>query len=171
MKSYFLRTMLLLGFALSLSLAGHAQNSTRQDEVAKRGADVMPFNHLATLHVFAKTDDGGTMRIIVRDPSAAQQIRMVRVHLQDMQARFANGDYSGPSHTHGDDMPGLGQLKSAKPGQISVSYHEVADGAELQFRTAAANLISALHVWIDAQLSDHGKDAMAGQQHDEMPKK
>lgn len=163
-----LRAVTAVGLALAFSLAVRAQDSNRQDEVAKRGADVMPFDHLATLHVFTKTDDGGTMRVIVRNPSDTAQIRMVRAHLQDIRGRFEKGDYSGPSHTHGNNMPGLAQLKSAKPSQISVSYQELADGAELHFRSTTVDLISALHVWIDAQLSDHGNDAMAAhQQHGE----
>jgi hypothetical protein len=152
----------LISLTLAFSVASVAQDSSRQDEVAKRGADVMPFSHTATLHVFAKTHDGGTLRLIVRDPTDTQQIQMVRAHLQDMRGRFEKGDYSGPSHIHGNAMPGLAELKAAKPGQIAVSYQDTADGAELEYRTRDPKLISALHAWIDAQLSDHGKDATAG---------
>jgi hypothetical protein len=162
MSSYLLRAAALISLTLPFSFAGLAQDSSRQDEVAKRGADVMPFSHMATLHVFAKTDDGGTLRLIVRDPADTQQIQMVRAHLRDMRERFEKGDYSGPSHIHGDAMPGLAELKAAKPGQIAVSYQDVADGAELEYRTSDPKLITALHAWIDAQLSDHGKDATPG---------
>src|ERR1700733_5715106 len=162
MSSYLLRATALVSLTLPFSFAGLAQDSSRQDEVAKRGADVMPFSHMATLHVFAKTDDGGTLRLIVRDPADTQQIQMVRAHLRDMRERFEKGDYSGPSHIHGDAMPGLAELKAAKPGQIAVSYQDVADGAELEYRTSDPKLITALHAWIDAQLSDHGKDATPG---------
>jgi hypothetical protein len=79
-----------------------------------------------------------------------------------MRGRFEKGDYSGPTHIHGDAMPGLAELKAAKPGQIAVSYQDVADGAELEYRTSDPKLVSALHAWIDAQLSDHGKDATPG---------
>jgi len=116
------------------------------------------------MHVFTKTSDGGTLSVITKDAADERQIRMVRAHLQDMRGRFQRGDYSGPSHIHGDDMPGLAQLKAAKLGEIKVSYREVPAGAELQYRTADARLITALHEWIDAQLSDHGKDAMSGHQ-------
>ena len=162
MRSYPLRATALMSLTLIFSVASLAQNSSRKDDVAKRGADVMLFSHVATLHVFAKTDDGGTLRLIVRDPGDTQQIQIVRAHLQDMRGRFEKGDYSGPSHIHGDAMPGLAELKAAKPGQIAVSYKDVADGAELEYRTSDPKLIAALHAWIDAQLSDHGKDATTG---------
>lgn len=62
-------------------------------------------------------------------------------------------------------MPGLAQLKAAKPGEISIAYRDVKGGAELTYRTRKAELVSALHAWFDAQLSDHGADAMAGHLH------
>jgi hypothetical protein len=154
-------TVLVL-IAMSVSMTGRAQDAQRQEDVAKRGAEVMPFAHTDTMHVFTKTADGGTMRIVAKDAADAQQISMVRAHLQLMRGRFEQGEYSGPAHIHGDAMPGLADLKSAKPGKIAVSYRQVEGGAELQFRTADAKLLSALHDWFDAQLSDHGKDAVAG---------
>jgi hypothetical protein len=169
MNSCLLRSTTLLLFVLPCSFPTRADDVDRQAEVAKRGADVMPFSHTATMHVFTKTRDGGTMSVITKDAADERQIGMVRAHLQDMQGRFQKGDYSGPSHIHGDAMPGLAQLKAAKPGEIKVSYQEVPAGAELQYRTANARLISALHDWIDAQLSDHGKDAMAGHQQQAAP--
>ena len=59
-------------------------------------------------------------------------------------------------------MPGLAALKAARPGQIAIAYTDLKDGAELSYITANAALVSALHQWFDAQLADHGKDAMTG---------
>jgi hypothetical protein len=59
-------------------------------------------------------------------------------------------------------MPGLAELEAATPGQIDIAYQEVPAGAELTYRTSDARLVAALHRWFDAQLSDHGADAMAG---------
>jgi hypothetical protein len=56
-------------------------------------------------------------------------------------------------------MPGLAELKAANPGQIAISCQDVADGAELEYRTSDPKLVAAIHAWIDAQLSDRGKDA------------
>lgn len=35
-------------------------------------------------------------------------------------------------------------------------------GAELDYKTTDPKLVAALHKWFDAQLSDHGSDAMEG---------
>jgi hypothetical protein len=159
MKSSFLSMLLALAAAGALAQPADAQ---RQAEVARRGGDVMPFSLAATQHVFTKTTQGGTQRVVARDPHDAAQVKLVRRHLREIEAQFRRGDFSGPAHIHGEDMPGLAELKAAKPGQVAISYREVRGGAELSYRTRNPHLVAALHSWFDAQLSDHGHDAMAG---------
>jgi len=146
-------------------LVAHAADAQRQAEVAKLGADVMPFSLKATTHIFTKTAEGGAQRVVAKNPAATTQVRLVREHLHDIQAQFLKGDFSGPSHIHGNEMPGMADLKAAMPGQVAIHYKDVDGGAELTYRTADAKLVAALHEWFDAQLSDHGADAMAGHEH------
>lgn len=61
-------------------------------------------------------------------------------------------------------------MSRANPGQITIVYKEIADGGELIFSTLDTSLISALHVWFDSQLSDHGKDAASVHSHEDMKK-
>jgi len=159
MIKYVLQIVLLSAFA------AQAADSQRQAEFASRGADVMPFSLKATTHVFTKTAEGGTQRVIAKSPADAQQVKLVREHLHGIRAEFLKGDFSGPSHIHGNEMPGLAELKAAKPGEVTIAYKDVVGGAELSYRTADAKLTAALHKWFDAQLSDHGEDAMAGHRH------
>jgi hypothetical protein len=154
-----------LAVLVSLPLLAHAADAQRQAEVAKLGADVMPFSLQATTHIFTKTAEGGVQRVVAKSASDAQQVSLVREHLRDIQRQFLKGDFSGPTHIHGAEMSGLSVLKAAKPGQIVIDYKDVAAGAELAYRTADTKLVSALHQWFDAQLSDHGADAMAGHMH------
>lgn len=143
----------------------------REAEVAGRGKDVMPFSLAATTHVFTKTVAGGVQKVVAKKSTNATQVKLVRQHMQELRDQFLNGDFSGPSHIHGQDMPGLSDLKHAKPGQIGILYKEVRSGAELTYNTTDASLVAALHKWFDAQLSDHGKDAMEGHaQHDGIKK-
>jgi hypothetical protein len=150
---------------LVMPFVAAAADTERQADVAKRGADVMPFSLKATTHIFTKTSDGGTQRVIAKDTSDARQIQMVREHLRHIQAEFQQGAFAGPSHVHGVEMPGLAELKAAKPGAIAIVYRDVTSGAELLYKTADGGLVSALHTWFDAQVSDHGDDAMAGHMH------
>src|SRR5664279_6334820 len=99
-------------------LVAHAADAQRQAEVAKLGADVMPFSLKATTHIFTKTAEGGIQRVVVKSTIDTKQVRLVREHLHAIQAQFLRGDFSGPSRIHGNEMPGLADLKSAKAGQI-----------------------------------------------------
>ena len=148
-----------------MPVASNAADAQRQAEVAGRGKDVMPFSLKATTHIFTKTHEGGVQRVVAKDVTDAGQTAFVREHLQEIKAQFLKGDFSGPSHIHGGDMPGLAELAAAKPGQIAIAYKEVAGGAELEYKTADHQLVMALHKWFDAQLSDHGSDALEGHQH------
>lgn len=137
----------------------------RQAEVAERGKDVMPFSLGATRHVFTKTPQGGVQQVVARNAADAAQVQLVRQHLQEIRDQFLSGDFSGPAHIHGDDMPGLAGLRAARPGQVAIRYRDIEGGAELVYATQEAPLVAALHKWFDAQLSDHGRDAMAGHEH------
>jgi hypothetical protein len=149
----------------TLTIVTHAADAQRQTEVAKLGADVMPFSLKATTHIFTKTGEGGVQRVIAKNSTDTTQVRLVREHLHDIQVQFLKGDFSGPLHIHGNAMPGLADLRAAKPGQVAIEYKDLEGGAELTYRTTDAKLVLALHEWFDAQLSDHGADAMAGHQH------
>jgi hypothetical protein len=157
--------MLLAIAAAALPLAAPCADPKRIDDVARRGAAVMPFDLKATTHVFSKTPDGGVQSVVAKHPHDAAQVRLIRSHLKDIETQFRQGDFSGPSHIHGQAMPGLAQLRAAKPGQIRIGYADLPDGAQLTYSTKSPELVAALHAWFDAQLSDHGPDAMAGHRH------
>lgn len=161
------KRMLPMAVALlsALTLA-HAGDPARPAEVARRGADVMPFGLAATRHIFTKTAEGGVQRVVARKAGDRAQVRLVRQHLQDIEAQFRRGDFSGPSRIHGAAMPGLARLRAAPAGAVAISYRDVPGGAELAYRSANPELVSAVHSWFDAQVSDHGRDAMAGRAHD-----
>lgn len=142
-------------------------SAERIHEVARRGTDVMPFDLQATVHVFTKLQDGGLQRVVARNEADTTQVRLVREHLRDLHGRFLKGDFSGPAHIHGEAMPGLAALRQAGAGRLAIEYRDVPGGAELRYRAADATLVSAVHAWFDAQLTDHGAHAMAGHEHHE----
>ena len=141
--------------------------SQRQAEVSQRGKDVMPFSLSATTHIFTKSDRGGVQQVVAKVAGDEAQTKLIQQHLKEIQQQFLKGDFSGPTHIHGQTMPGLAELKAARPGQIAIVYRDIKDGAELTYETANVKLVAALHQWFDSQLSDHGKDAMKGHAHHE----
>ncbi|HEX3124889.1 MAG TPA: hypothetical protein VHQ21_16460 [Rhodanobacteraceae bacterium] len=136
-------------------------SAQRQQEVRERGAAVMPFSLDRTLHTFAKTDTGGVQRVRASN-AAADQVAMIRSHLHSIAQAFSARDFDAPAHIHGADMPGMAEMKKAKPDELTVDYHELDDGAELDYVGRSPAIIAAIHRWFDAQLADHGSDAVPG---------
>ncbi|HEY4804132.1 MAG TPA: aspartate carbamoyltransferase [Paraburkholderia sp.] len=153
-------TALLFG-AVVVSPSALAESTARQHDVAQHGAEVMPFSLGATTHIFTKTPDGGIQQVVVkhRDP---KQVSLIRRHLATIAQQFRAGDFEAPEAIHGNDMPGLAALRTAQPGALKIHYRDLPDGGEIVYHADEARLVAALHDWFDAQLSDHGHDAMAG---------
>ncbi|MEP6939631.1 MAG: hypothetical protein ABI846_07695 [Rudaea sp.] len=150
--------------AIALFLAvsvGAVGGETPQEHVHHESANVMPFEMAKTLHVFRMTELGGEQRVIVRGGAdRAAQIRMIREHLLKLRERFAAGDYGDPATLHGARMPGLGELRVGA-ARVHVGYADLPDGAALTFETRDPHLLTEIHRWFGAQLSEHGADAVA----------
>ena len=152
------------------SHAALAQSASpeRLNEVTQRGMHVMPFDLKQTQHLFTQTDTGGVQQVIARNPGNSQQIELIRQHLRKISGEFSRGDFSNPEKIHGKDMPGLAALSAANPGQLQVRYNELPKGAEIFYSSEDKALVFAIHQWFDAQLADHGPDAMHGINHSNM---
>jgi hypothetical protein len=132
----------------------------RQEMVHQLGGQVMPFDLNRTTHVFDMTDAGGVQRVVAKDPNDTEQIALIQQHLQHEAMQFRAGNFADPATLHGADMPGLQEL-TAGASKITVQYTALANGAEISFTTPDAHLVTVLHQWFGAQLSDHGHDAMS----------
>lgn len=122
----------------------------------------MPFSLEQTTHIFTKTEKGGLQQVIVKEVSNTEQVKLMQAHLSKISRNFAQGDFSDPARIHGEDMPGLAELRRAKPGEIKVEYKELSNGAQIAYATDDPVLIEAIHRWFDAQLSDHARHAIPG---------
>ena len=133
---------------------------TVQQHVRQMAHGVMPFDMEKTVHIFKMTESGGVQQVIAKDAGADDQIALIQKHLEHEAERFQHGDYSDPAKLHGADMPGLQDLR-AGASAIKVSYATLSVGAEITFETTDLHLITAIHRWFGAQLSEHGADAKA----------
>lgn len=122
----------------------------------------MPFDLARSTRIFTPTADGGTQEVVSKDGDL-QQIALIRDHLRNEAAAFARGDYTDPTSIHGANMPGLKELKEGAD-HIRVAFEELPEGARLWFSTRDAALITALHQWFEAQVRDHGADAVMQRQ-------
>jgi hypothetical protein len=150
----------LLAGATLVGWAAVGLAQTPQAHVHDSAHGVMPFDISKTVHAFRMTEQGGVQRVVIRDPSAREQVPLIQQHLRHEAERFQKGDYSDPGTLHGKDMPGLTDLQSGA-SRITVAYAALSDGAEISFRTDDRHLLTAIHRWFGAQLSEHGADAKA----------
>jgi hypothetical protein len=133
---------------------------TRQAMVHAQGSQVMPFDLTTTTHVFEMMTRGGVQRVVVNDPNDTAQVALIQQHLKHEAMQFSAGNFSDPAIVHGTTMPGLQEL-AAGAAHITVTYTALPDGAQIAYTTEDIQLVTALHQWFGAQLSDHGHDAMA----------
>lgn len=154
----------IIGVCVCLAVPALADNASppqsRQAHIHHQGHSVMPFSLKRTLHVFRMTESGGSMQVVIRKPDAADQLSGIQRHLLHMTARFSGGDFSVPASLHGESMPGLRELE-AGAARMKVSYAPLPDGGEIRFEAEDIDMITAIHRWFGAQLSEHGADAQA----------
>lgn len=148
---------IVAGFATALGVTP-ALGQTKQEHIHEMGQSVMPFDLNKTMHIFRMTDSGGVQSVVVKDARDKDQIGLIRQHLQHEAQAFQNGDYADLVSLHGATMPGVGELASHHQ-EITVSYSELPLGAAITFETRDRHLVTAVHRWFGAQLSEHGSDA------------
>lgn len=146
--------------AILLLSASMAFAQTQQEHVHQMAHSVMPFDMSKTVHIFKMTESGGVQRVVIRDAGDTDQIAFIQQHLKFEADKFRHGDYSDPAMLHGAGMPGLKDLQ-AGASDIKVSYTALSMGAEITFETTDIHLLTAIHRWFGAQLSEHGADAKA----------
>lgn len=125
--------------ALALPVCGSDSSSeTRQEAVAERGREVMPFNLEATTHRFVAVVVGLVQTIVADDPTDETEVDLVRSHLRAEASRFERGDFDDPARIHGQDMPGLARLRR-HGGAIAVTYRSIAGAARSPSEPPTAN--------------------------------
>jgi len=155
MKNYLLILAGLLLFtttATALEKAG----SEPVGEVREHMKQVVPFDLDQTVETFTKTVHGGVQHVIAKSAENTQQIKLIQEHLLKIANQFRNGDFSVTERIHGPDMPGLAQLKRAKPDDIKYEYEALPNGAQIHYATEYSQYAEALHEWFDAQKREHG---------------
>ncbi|MBS0388794.1 MAG: hypothetical protein JSR15_09965 [Proteobacteria bacterium] len=122
--------------------------------------NIMPFDMSKTIHIFKMTDQGGVESVVTKGPDAASQVPMIRAHLRHEAMEFQKGNYGDPAALHGSVMPGLAELQKGA-SRIEITYSDLPNGAAITFKSGNKRLLTAIHRWFGAQLSEHGTDARA----------
>lgn len=133
---------------------------TPQEHIHKMSHNVMPFDISKTIHIFRITESGGVEQVLARNSRETDQIALIKQHLKHEAEKFQRDDYSDPAKLHGANMPGLKELEAGAV-LITISYSPLPTGAQITFKTTNLKLLTAIHRWFGAQLSEHGADARA----------
>ena len=156
----------LAAFAVAALVAGGyvwgaREGGGRQEQVAERGATVMPFDLERTTHVFRKRADGGVQTVVADDSGDDDEVEKIREHLRGEAAAFRRGEFGDPAQVHGHEMPGLRELEAGAE-RIEISYADAPAGGRIGYATGDPALVAALHAWFEAQVKDHGRHATMG---------
>jgi len=151
------KTALAAALIIVLSQPAYAADGSRQTQVEHNSERVMPFSMDAAMHQFDPTPSGGVQTVVVHDGDR-KQVLLVRSHLRKEAQAFARGDFTDPASIHGGSMPGLREMHSGAK-RIGVRYADVPNGASITYATTDRALVSAIHSWFKAQVSDHGARA------------
>ena len=154
-----MKRIALLTCILIVAGCGKPSEPTRQEAVAERGTEVMPFDLDRSTHVFEKREDGGLQQVYSDDGDAVE-IEQIRAHLSEIAGKFVAGDFHEPAMIHGHDMPGLHALAMGHE-QLEITYSEIENGGQIVYASAETELVEAIHKWFDAQLADHGDHAQS----------
>ncbi len=140
-----------------ISLVSLSCGNDRVQEVAEKGAIVMPFDLERSTHVFEKIENGGLQQVY-SDDEDSEEIALIRAHLSEEAGRFAKGNFESPEAIHGKEMPGLEKMTSHFE-DITITYSDIENGGQILYQTEDSTLVVEIHNWFDAQLSDHGSHA------------
>jgi hypothetical protein len=129
-------------------------HADHHSEVMRHGAEAMGFDQETTTHHFLLTRSGGVVRITANDPGDSVGAGQISIHLRDAATRFAQGDFSGPEHTHGQVPPGVAVMRQLRH-KIIYTAHAISGGAELIITSEDARAVNAIHDFLQFQIRDH----------------
>lgn len=133
----------------------HAQHmQSQKSDVEMRGDHVMGFSHEKTTHNFRLFADGGAIEVRANDADDAQNVALIREHLQTIAKEFARGDFARPREIHDrvpDGVPVMKELGNA----VTYRYEELERGGRVRVTTRDARGIEAVHAFLRFQIADH----------------
>ena len=122
--------------------------------VQDRGAAVMGVDQYTSTHVFEDLPDGGRIIFERQDASDSSGIAMIRAHMREIAAAFAQGDFTAPGLVHAQDVPGT-RVMSARRNAITYRAVDRPRGAEVRITTTDSTALAAVRQFLAFQRMDH----------------
>ena len=132
----------------------HLAQMEKDRELKERGAAAMGFDQDSTTHHFRLFETGGGIQVVTNDPADATGRDQIRMHLREIAADFANGNFAKPFMTHGEVPPGVKTMQARK-GTLSFTYEDSPDGGMVRITTTDAKTRQAVHDFLRYQIHEH----------------
>jgi hypothetical protein len=130
--------------------AGH---DTAFAGVQSRGEVAMGVDQYTSTHIFEPLPDGGRIEL-QRDDDDSLGTRQIQLHMRQIAASFAAGDFQLPGFVHARIVPGT-ELMAARRSEISYSVEDLPRGAALRLGSTEPSLVRAIHDFLRFQRQDH----------------
>ncbi len=121
--------------------------------VQARGATAMGVDQYTSHHLFRPLADGGRIEL-QRDVDDSAGMAQIRLHMHEIAARFAAGDFGLPGFVHARAVPGTAVM-TARRGVITYDVESLPRGAALRVRSGDAAAIRAIHEFLAFQRQGH----------------
>jgi hypothetical protein len=133
----------------------HPELATPPDApMMHRGETGMGFSQTSTTHHFLLKPDGGVIQVDANDPSDADSLSSIRMHLHHIAGAFQQGDFDIPMFVH-DTVPlGEPEMKRLKD-EIHYSIEESATDGRVIIHTENKAAIAVIHQFLIFQIIEH----------------
>jgi hypothetical protein len=146
--------MLMSIRSLACFLTCAALTATAAAQHHPPSASAMGFDQNKTAHHFRLTTAGGAIEVVAKDPADRALLARVRMHLQEIAAEFAAGQFEKPLMTHGETPAGVRVMEQRKH-TIAYTFEEIPDGGRVLITTADRRAKSAVHDFLRYQIREH----------------
>jgi hypothetical protein len=123
------------------------------DALQARGAQVMGVDQYTSSHVFEPLADGGRI-VLQRDVADSIGVATIRAHMQDIAARFAEGDFTLPGLVHERMVPGT-RVMAERRNRILYVVDTLPLGGQVRIVTGDSVALAAVHEFLALQRQDH----------------
>jgi hypothetical protein len=124
------------------------------EQMNKRGDQIMGFDHTKTTHHFLLRESGGSIEVTANSADDAESSAQIRMHLKHIAKMFADGNFNAPMLIHDQTPPGVPVMQELK-GEIMYDYEEIDRGAAVRITTKNPAALKAVHEFLRFQIKEH----------------
>jgi len=135
---------------------GHTHNlSDKADEqMNKRGDQVMGFDHTKTTHHFLLMEQGGSIEVTANSSDNVESSEQIRMHLKHIAMMFAEGNFNAAMLIHNQTPPGVPLMQELK-SEIKYDFEEIDRGGAVRISTKNPRALKAIHDFLRFQIKEH----------------